>query len=159
MDIEKAHARPLAQMVGEDEEETQLFKVAAEDALTYLKSNAWCKSVVESYLCFGIGGVVEVFLFRIDRLTSDEKTIDEWLWVIVGDLPFAYLVTDDAKSAKEALHAYCDLMQEWVNAVLSNGDLSDVYPVRVEPTAENAAQLSARIEFLLEEIIPLASNR
>lgn len=155
MDIEKAHARPLTQMVGEDEEESQLFRVAAEDALTYLKSYAWCNSVIEGYFCFGIGGVVEVFLFRIDRQEAGEKTVDEWLWVIVGDLPFAYLVTDVARSPKEALHTYCDLMRGWVAAVLSKGDLSDVYPVAVEPTIENASLLSSRIDFLEEEIIPL----
>jgi hypothetical protein len=158
MDLNKARALPLEQMHGEDVEETALFKAAAQDAVTFLKSHGWCQDVIERYFCFGIGGVIELFLFRVNRLGPNESVIDEWLWVIVGDIPFAYLVTDDAKSPDEALRAYCYVMQEWVTAVLSKNALSDVYPIAVEPTADNAAQLAVRIEFLLSEIVPLASD-
>lgn len=155
MDLSKANARPLSQMIGEDTEETELFKRAADEALAYLRSFKWCKSILETYFCFGVGSVVEVFLFRIDRLTSDGKTIDEWLWVVVGDVPSAYLVTDDAVTPGDALQAYCDVMREWVAAVLSKEDLGDVYPVPVDPTEENASHLSTRIDFLVNEVIPL----
>lgn len=158
MDFPKANARPVSQMIGEDTEETELFKRAADEALAYLKSFKWCKNILETYFCFGVGGVVEVFLFRIDRLTSDGKTIDEWLWVVVGDLPSAYLVTDEAESPRDALMAYCDEMREWVRIVLSKGDLRDVYPVGAQPTEKNASLLSKRIDFLESEIIPLAAE-
>ena len=46
-----------------------------------------------------IGGVVAVFLFRIDG----PPEVDPLLWVVVGDLPTAYLVTDDAPSPAIAL--------------------------------------------------------
>jgi hypothetical protein len=44
-------------------------------------------------------------------------------------------------------------MQEWVDTVQSNGDLSQAYPVNADPTEENASILSRRIKFLVE-IIP-----
>jgi hypothetical protein len=159
MDLNKAHALPFEEMYGEDVEETTLFKVAAQDAVSFLKSHSWCRDIIEHYFCFGIGGVVELFLFRIDRLSSNGGVVDEWLWVIVGDIPSAYLVTDEAKSPGEALRTYCYVMQEWVEAVFAKKPLSDVYPVAVEPTEDNASQLNVRIEFLLNEIVPLASDR
>jgi hypothetical protein len=45
-----------------------------------------------------VGGVVSTFLFRIDA----EPNIDEWLWVVVGDLPSCYLVTDRASDGIKA---------------------------------------------------------
>jgi hypothetical protein len=141
-------------MAGEDEEETALFEEASMEAVAYLKSFAWCKQIIETYFCFGVGGVVQIFLSHIDRLASDGNVLNEWLWVIVGDLPSAYLVTDDAQSPHDALQAYCDVMQEWIGAVLSSADLSKVYPVTANPTEENASLLSSRIEFLVEEVIP-----
>ena len=160
MDLPKANARPLSQMIGEDTEETELFKRAADEAIAYLKSFKWCKNILETYFCFGVGGVVEVFLFRVNRplsTISDGETIDEWLWVIVGDLPSAYVVTDEAESPRDALMTYCDEMREWVRTVLSKGDLRDVYPVGAQPTEKNASLLSKRIDFLESEIIPLVA--
>lgn len=153
IDLVKVKARPLTQMAGEDEEETALFEEASEEAIAYLKSFAWCEKVIETYLCFGVGGVIQIFLFNIDRSASDGNILNDWLWVIVGDVPSAYLVTDDAQSPHDALQAYCDVMQEWVDTVQSNGDLSQAYPVNADPTEENASILSRRIKFLVE-IIP-----
>jgi hypothetical protein len=158
IDLVKVKALPLTQMAGEDEEETALFKEASEEAIAYLKSLSWCNNILKTYFCFGVGGIVELFLFQVERLANDGKSVNEWLWVIVGDLPSAYLVTDDAQSPRDALQAYCDVMQEWVDSVRSNGDLSQVYPVNAEPTEENASMLSRRVEFLRDEVLPMMAS-
>lgn len=46
------------------------------------------------------------------------------LWVVAGDLPSAYLVTDAAPTATAtaALAIYCSLMQDWVEAVREKVD-------------------------------------
>ena len=154
MDLNRAQATPLSQMVGEDNEETELFRQAAKEACSYLKSFQWCNHIADEYFCFGIGGVIQIFLFRVVR-SEQEETVQEWLWVIVGDLPSTYLVTDDDETPREALLTYCDLMRGWVDAVQSNSDFQRVYPVGAAPTAENASMLSTRIDFLVSEVLPL----
>ena len=85
---------PLKQMAGDDEEDTALLCEMAENAETFLKSFSWCLAIRESFFGAGVGKIIAVFLFRISPARPD---IDEWLWVIVGDLPPAYLVTECSK--------------------------------------------------------------
>ena len=141
----------LERMVGDDEEDTALLRQAHEKARSYLSGFKWCDEIRESYFGLGIGGVVAVFLFRIDA----PPHVDEWLWVIVGDLPSAYLVTEDNDDPVTALETYCCLMAEWVEAVRNQASLDEVYPAGVPTTEANALALASRIEFLRREIIPM----
>ena len=61
-------------------------------AHAYLRSYRWCHGIQESYFGLGVAGVVGVFLLRI----VGGEGVDDWLWVVVGDLPSCHLVTDDA---------------------------------------------------------------
>jgi hypothetical protein len=45
-------------------------------------------------------------------------------------------------------------MEDWANAVESGGSLAEVYPVNVQPTAENALTLRNRLSFLKENVLP-----
>src|SRR5689334_387913 len=63
------------------------------EAQDFLSGKPWCKKVGEGYLAWAIAGVVGVFLFRLIPTRDD---VDETLWVVVGDLPPAYLVCDNA---------------------------------------------------------------
>jgi hypothetical protein len=64
------------------------------------------------------------------------------------------VVADDADRPSLALEAYCELSEDWANAVLQGGDLSQVYPVKAEPTIEHAKMLLSRVSFIREKIIP-----
>jgi hypothetical protein len=75
------------------------------------------------------------------------------LWVVVGDLPPAYLVCDDAPTWQEALQSYCSEMTRWVEAVRAGTSLEDVIPVGSEPTLEHAAMLASRVEFIRGKIV------
>ncbi len=141
---------PVEEMTGGDKEDITLLKQMLEEATNYVTSYKWCPEIKERYFGFGVGGIVAAFLFRF----SEKIEGDEFLWVVVGDLPPAYFVVDCAPNPKEALEAYCELMEDWVNAVKNGTSLDDVYPVAVEPTAEHARMLSSRIDSLRKDIIP-----
>jgi hypothetical protein len=76
---------------------------------------------------------------------------------VVGDLPKAYLVTDDSPSPRLALETYVELMSEWVDAATKGQPVDELIPVNVAPTLENAKLLEGRLAFLSAKIIPLYS--
>jgi hypothetical protein len=114
-------------------------------ALGFLQSFGWCGRVRESYLGIGIPGVVAVFLFRI---VPKGPKVDELIWVVVGDVPPAYLVTDNAPNPAAALDAYIGEMETWVRAARSGESVSGLIPVNVPPTTENAEALERRLKML-----------
>ncbi len=122
----------------------------SDEATSFISSFRWCHEVREGFLAFGVGGVIGVFLFRIEPAL---RGVDEALWVIVGDLPPAYLVCDSAPDWREALRCYICEMRKWVEAVQSGGSLSEVIPVKAEPTREHADMLASRLDFLQDHMI------
>jgi hypothetical protein len=141
----------LPDVVGDDEADTALLLQMAKSARDYITSFDWCPPINAIHLASGVGGLVAVFLFGFDRKIQGT---DDQLWVIVGDLPTAYLVVEPKDSPAQALERYCELMEEWIAAVRDAGELSEVFPVSTEPTPENAESLEKRIAFLLAEMIP-----
>ena len=152
-DVDMCSVIPVASMTGEDDEETELLRQSLRDAAEFVQSFEWCQGIEESYYGLGVGGVVAVFLFRIDAPPS----VAEWLWTVAGDLPPCYLVPADAATPLAALEIYCDLMEDWVTAVRAKRPLDRVVPVRMAPTERNAAALHTRISFVRKEIIPMFS--
>ena len=132
-------------MRGDSEEDTALLKGILSSANGYIRSFKWCKDVTEEYFGEGVGGIYAVFLFHI---VPESEGVDDWLWVVSGDLPSAYLVTDNAATPSQALDVCCDLMQSWVDAVRNSTDLGDEFPVDVAPTQANADALERRVAFL-----------
>lgn len=129
---------------GEDPRETERLKQMVNEAAEYLQSFRWCLRILESYLGVGVAEVVAVCLFKIEPA----GTADEWLWVIVGDLPPAYIVTDDAPDPVSALQCYITEMRAWVDAVRTSRPTSDLIPVNAESTRGNADDLDSRLNFL-----------
>ena len=141
---------PWEQMCGEDGEETVALRRMAREAEEYLSAHDWCEAVSARFFGAGIGGVAAAFLFQV----SGPPHVDEWLWVIVGDLPSAYFVTDQTRRPSEAFEAYADLMDEWIRSVRSEASLADVYPVDAPADEEHAAMLASRTQFIRAEIVP-----
>jgi hypothetical protein len=141
---------PIDQMFGGDEEDTRLLRMMASEAQDYIQSFSWCKSVHEAYFGDGYGGIAAVFFFRIEPSNAE---VDEWLWVVVGDIPSAYLVIDDCKTPSEALEGYIDEMSKWVELAKQGRSSKKVIPVNVPATPENADALGGRLKFLREIIL------
>ena len=131
----------------------------ARKATDFLTAFRWCSAVSESFLAFDSGSILGVFLFRIEpRLVG----VDDTLWVVVGDVPSAFLVCDDAPDWHCALQCYVREMQRWVDAVRSGSALDGIIPVSLSPTLEHANMLSSRLGFIQDHFIddkPFANDR
>ena len=148
--VDLSRLTPVEHMAGEDEAETVLLQQLLVRAEEYLRSFHWCPPIAERYLGIGVGGVLAVFLFKLERAINNA---DELLWVVEGDLPSAYFVVDEAPNAKSALEVYCTMMEYWANAVMSDSSLDDVFPVAAPATKANADRLCSRIRFIRNRII------
>jgi hypothetical protein len=143
---------PLDQVMGDDDEDTNLLRELAARASAYLLSYNWCYAIEESYFGDGVGGIVAVFLFRI---TPSRPNVDEWLWVVVGDLPPAYFVTDDLKTPYQVLEAYIWHKSRWVRSAKRGKEPpEEVMPVGVHATPEWARDLHSRLKFVKQEVLP-----
>ena len=92
-----------------------------------------------------------MFFFHI--VPAGEE-VDECLWAIVGDLPPAYLVTDESRTPFDALRTYITEMRLWVAAAEVGESVDELIPVNMPPTREAALALKRRLDFLESEILP-----
>ena len=129
----------------------------AQEATDFLKWHFWCKSVNQGYLVRGWDGILAIFYFEIQ---PDSTNVDDTLWVIVGDIPPAYIDPVSCSNGIMALEDYLYAMQEWVDAVKSGNPVDDLIPVyrrhsllRVPATVEFAEMLESRLGFIREKIV------
>jgi hypothetical protein len=134
-----------------DDDEQALVRDEAE-ALAYAASFDWSPPLDEISHVDGVPGIVSVF--QVKFLEPIRGSHDDRLWIVVGDLPSAYLVVEAGDGAQEVLYEYCNLMEDWVVAVRAATDLNQVFPVRAEPTLEMADLLNRRIALLRQTVIP-----
>ena len=93
-----------------------------------------------------------MFLFQI---LPSKPVVDEWLWVVVGDLPPAYFVAEGIKSPRDALDAYIWHRSKWTEAILAGREPGNgVMPVDADPTVELAQALSTRLKLLSDNVLP-----
>jgi hypothetical protein len=143
-------------IVGDDETDTLLLRKMAEEAERYVRSFAWCLQVKEGFWADGIGGVVAIFLFRVD---ISKIGGDRWTWVFIGDLPSAYLEMDpDYRSPRDALARYIEGVEEWISAARSDLSLSALIPIESPTDTHTLNALSKRADTLREQILPHISG-
>ena len=141
---------PAEEMRGDDLRDTHLLNGMLEEATDFIRGFAWSGTIGRRWLGLGVGGVIAVFLFELEPTQPD---VDDRLWVVVGDLPPAYLVTEDAPTARDALTGYVDEMSRWVAAARAGAPVGDLIPVNVPPTPENADLLERRLVFLRDTFL------
>lgn len=146
---------PFDRVTGDDAEDDRAIRELLARAENFIAAQSWNSRPTERYLAFGIGGVIAVCLFR---MTPPVFGTDEYIWVVAGDMPPAYFVTDCAMNAHDALLTYCELMDAWVVAVEAGRSLDEVFPVAAEPTAEHAAMLRSRLAHIRERFVPMLSR-
>ncbi len=140
----------ISEMQGDDAEDSAKLVELHKEAREYLKHFSWCGHIIEEYFGIGVGGIVGVFLFKIKPAKPE---VDEWLWVIVGDLPPAYIVIDRSPNPALALNSYIMEMSKWVKAVKEGLSVENLIPVNVPPTIEYANMLAGRLKFIKREIL------
>jgi hypothetical protein len=148
--------KPVDSIEGEDVFDAKLLREMAIEAREFICGQAWCEQIDRQLLAYGIGKVVAVFLIQITPRSED---VDAWLWVVVGDLPPAYIVVEDNPTAADVLDAYCFEMEAWVEAVENGESVEELIPVNAPATLEYAEQLSGRLKYLRSTILPLVQAR
>jgi hypothetical protein len=128
----------------------------ASQAVSFLERQSWCKEVAGGHLGFAIAKVIGVFRLHLVPSYADADNV---VWVVVGDVPPAYIVLDDAPNWQSALARYAEEMRRWVEAVRHGQELDDVIPVNAPPTAEYADLLARRIDFIEREFVNVPADR
>ncbi|WP_197507168.1 hypothetical protein [Mitsuaria sp. 7] len=121
-----------------------------QEAKGFLTSFKWCVAVEEEYVGFIFPGIVGVFLFKIQGIS---EAIDEWVWIVVGDLPPAYITCEESPNPATALDSYMGAMREWIEAIDRGDSVDGLIPVNAPATRETAKQLAARLKFIDENIL------
>jgi hypothetical protein len=118
---------------------------------TFLNGFRWAKGTGRIWVAECIPGVIGLFLVELRPSGED---IDPFVWVVVGDLPPAYLSPVYAKTPKEALEGYIGEMDAWIEAVQAGKLTDELIPVNGAPTQANAEALKSRLQFLESKILP-----
>lgn len=127
---------------GEDDEDTALLKEQFAAARAYFETLS-LGAITASYFGAGTGGIVASFLFHHGAAST---------WVITGDIPTAHFPGERAADGMAALGVYCELMDQWADAVLNGGASDGGFSMRATP--QNARALINRIELIREIVLP-----
>lgn len=138
------------------EHERRLLDELATRARISLDVQEWTPPIEELLLAFGIGRIIGLYLVRfpIPAVVRPGVHRDE-MWLVVGDLPTICFTTDTSPTPGDALRTYCDIAEEWADAVLSGSDVSDCYDMGVEPTEEHALMLKGRATTIRDDFAVL----
>jgi len=78
----------------------------------------------------------------------------KFVWVVVGNIPSAYIDIQSAPNAYKAVESYIFIMEDWIEHVKNKKSIAECYPVNVEPTPEYAEMLSTRIQIIKDDLLP-----
>ena len=140
------HVRPF--VLHDEEEGCDTLVLRANE---FLDKFAWARGRKNLWVADCIPGVLGIFLVELAPMGKD---IDQFIWVVVGDLPPAYLTSEYAKSPRGALDGYMGEMLAWVEAVENGKPTDELIPNNGAPTLANARALRSRLEFLGREVLP-----
>lgn len=126
------------------------LKAIHEEAKNYLLGFKWCTEIKSSFLYTNLGSTFCIFLFEIVNSQSNE---DDFLWVIVGDIPPMYLDVYGPQTTKEVVEDYIGLSEDWISHVKGGKLVNECYPFNVEPTIEIAELLEKRVSFMKNTLL------
>ena len=149
-------AVPVHVLRGEDESDTKLLREMAERADEYVRSFEWCLELHERYFGDGVGGVVALFLFRVSIRDLD---LPQWVWIVVGDLPSAYLGFQDLDSPYAALLLYIEGVEEWLESSWEERLCGELIPIEVLPEPRYLEMLRGRVAVLRASVLPNIRGR
>ena len=142
---------PIETLRGRSTFEVEELLVLYDEAAEYLRAFSWCGTIEEGFAGICVPGLFGVFLFRF---VPAREGVDPWVWVVAGDLPPAYLTTENAPNPACAVDAYIGAMRSWVRAVQEGRPVKDEIPVTAPATIPYATALDARLTLLDHEVLP-----
>lgn len=145
-------------LVSECSERTTELSDMIDEANRFLLSQRWCEQVHETFLYRFWPGILAIFLIELQPV--NDSNADKTVWVVVGDVPPAYLDTENCKNGKEALKGYINEMEYWIHQVESGLSVSDAIPVLrrgslvpIEVTNDYCKMLKSRIEYINDSLL------
>jgi len=123
----------------------------AEQAAQYVRSFAWCLELHEQFFADGVGGIAAIFLFFV---TIRKVKKPEWIWVVVGDFPSAYMELGAGGNPQAVLLRYIEGVEEWLDASVEERLSGDLIPILVPPGAELLESLRGRLATLRSLVLP-----
>lgn len=133
-------------------EEVEALAALEAEAWAFVDSYRWNPPIADLPLAFAVAPILGLYLMRFE---PGGKPEDAERCVVVGDLPSMHFETDDTPTPALALRMYAAIAQDWADNVIAGRDLSDSYPIEVEPTREHAEMLLGRVDFIRNELMPL----
>lgn len=147
--IDFSKLTPIQYLKSIDIEYKEDYIIFSDEAFNYLAGQNWCQEILDYWFFNGWGGIFSIFLFKI----APSNNADEFVWIVTGDLPIAYIDIESAPTGNCAAKVYTNIMSEWIHAVKNGEDLDDVFPVNVPPVKKYANMLESRINFIREKIL------
>lgn len=140
----------------DSEEERKEFEPIERRARDFLTSHTWCPPIQATFVGAYFPPIVSVFAYKVEKshpIGTDSTDVLEWIWVVVGDLPSAYLVNEEITDGLVALAGYTAVAADWVKAVEAGGSADG--PVCFDAPAEKkyAELMRPRIEFLKQTFL------
>ncbi|MGQ7857523.1 hypothetical protein ACUN24_25075 [Pedobacter sp. WC2501] len=122
-----------------------------EYASNYLNKFRWCERIIDCNLYLNFGKILCIFLFEIENASSPE---DNFIWVVVGDVPSMYMDVYGPKSTREVLEVYVNLSRDWIDAIEKGEGIEKCFPFDNDPSLELAGMLKSRVDRIEFSIIP-----
>jgi hypothetical protein len=138
--------------------ERELLDELTRRARRILDDQRWAPPVRDFLLAFGFAPFIGLYLIRFEFPTAVQGVHRDEMWLIVGDMPTFFFTTDSSPTRADALRTYCDVADEWADAVLTDGDVSECCDMAVEPTEEHAHMLKWRTAYIRRELLPLVED-
>jgi hypothetical protein len=141
-----------------DESDNNCRVSLVNEGYQFLTRHSWCLSVRHSYLCELWEGILAILYFEIEPASTD---IDDSVWIIAGDISPAYIDVAICQTVRDALEAYIDVLQDWIDAVLKEESVSEMMPLyvrysmnRIPATPEYANLLQYRVKYIRDKLLP-----
>ena len=122
----------------------------AKTASTYLYSHIWCDKIEKQWFVANWENLLAIFFFKI---TTNTKDVNEYVWLVVGDLPSICIDVESAANEQEVVKAYVGIMEDWIKCVHNKGNIKKCYPINVPPTKGYADMLKVRMSLIKEHIL------
>jgi hypothetical protein len=138
-----------------DDEELEGFEQIESGARSFLESRDWCPPIREVYVGAYFPPIVAVFLYRVDKISparsgepDDQSEGMEWVWIVMGDLPPACMITENLSCGLHALTAYVAAATDWIEKVEAGQKGNEVLYINLPHDAGKIELLRPRVKLL-----------